>query len=76
MHISIAASFGGYAARVVTKCLKDQSSFPFILQPGWLTVNELIDFETVCTVDKVLKGLAPIYMQSMFHSWFDSCNRP
>ena len=57
------------AARIVTDSPNDQSSLPSILQLVWLTVKEMIDFETACTVYKVLKGLAPPYNQSMFQSW-------
>ena len=56
------------AVRVVTNSPNDQSLLPLILQLGLLTVKDMIEFETVCTVYKVLKGLAPPYMESMFHS--------
>ena len=52
------------AALVVTNSPNDQSSLPLILQLGWLTVKEMIDFETACTIYRVLKGLAPPYVQS------------
>ena len=35
----------------------------------------MIDFETARTAYEVLKGLAPPYMQSMFHSRAESCYR-
>ena len=63
------------AARVATNSPNNQSSLPLILQLGWLKVKEMIDFETGCTVYKVLKVLAPPYMQSLFHSRSESSNR-
>ena len=63
------------AARVVTNSHNDQSSLPLISQLGSLTVKDMIEFEAACTVYKVLKGLAPSYMQSVFHSRSESCNR-
>ena len=63
------------AARVVTNSPFDQTSLPFISILEWLTVKEMIDFETACIVYKALHGLAPPYMKSMFHKSFDSCNR-
>ena len=53
----------------------DQTSWPLISQLGSLTVKGIIDFEITCTVHKALKGLAPSYMQSMFHNRSESCNR-
>ena len=35
----------------------------------------MIDFETARAVYIASKGLAPTYMQSMFHSKSESCNR-
>ena len=63
------------AARVVTNSHNDQTSLPLISQLGWLTVKEMIDFEVSCTVYKALKGPAPPYMQSMFHTKSESCCR-
>ena len=63
------------AARVVTNSPFDKSSLPLISQLGWLTIKEMIDFETASIVYKSLNGLAPPYMQSMFHKLSDSCNR-
>lgn len=63
------------AARVVTNSPFDQTSLPLISKLGWLTVKEMIDFETACIVYKALHGLAPPYMKSMFHKLSDSCNR-
>ena len=57
-----------WAARVVTNSPFDHASLPLISKLGWLTVNEMIDFETACMVYKALHGLAPPYMKSMFQS--------
>ena len=63
------------AARVVTNSPFDHASLPLISKLGWLTVNEMIDFETACMVYKALHGLAPPYMKSMFQTLSESCNR-
>ena len=63
------------AARVVTNSPVDHASLPLISKLGWLTVNEMIDFETACMVYKALHGLAPPYMKSMFQKLSESCNR-
>ena len=63
------------AARVVTNSPFDHASLPLISKLGWLTVNEMIDFETACMVYKALHGLAPPYMKSMFQKLSESCNR-
>ena len=63
------------AARVVRNSPFDHSSLPLISKLGWLTVKEMIDFETACMVYKALHGLAPPYMKSMFHKLSESCNR-
>ena len=63
------------AARVVTNSPFDHTSLPLISKLGWLTVKEMIDFETACMVYKALHGLAPPYMKSMFHKLSESCNR-
>ena len=62
-------------ARVVTNSPFDHTSLPLISKLGWLTVKEMIDFETACMVYKALHGLAPPYMKSMFHKLSESCNR-
>ena len=54
------------AARIVTNSSYDASSLPLIGSLGWLTIKEMIEFETATTVYKSLHGLAPEYMQSMF----------
>ena len=63
------------AARVVTNSLFDHKSLPLISKLGWLTVKEMIEFETACMVYKALHGLAPPYMKSIFHKLSESCNR-
>ena len=55
-----------HAARIVTNSSYDASSLPSIGSIGWLTIKEMIEFETATTVYKSLHGLAPEYMQSMF----------
>ena len=62
------------AARVVTNSPFDHASLP-LSKLGWLTVKEMIDFETACMVYKALHGFAPPYMKSMFHKLSESCNR-
>ena len=52
------------AARVVTNSPFDHASPPLISKLGWLTVKEMIDFETTCMVYRALHGLAPPYMKS------------
>ena len=54
------------AARIVTNSYYDASSLPLTGSLGWLTIKEMIEFETATTVYKSLHGLAPEYMQSMF----------
>ena len=54
------------AARIVTNSSYDASSLPLIGSLGWLTIKEMIEFETATTVYKSLHGLAPEYMQLMF----------
>ena len=63
------------AARVVTNSPFDQTSLPLISKLGWLTVKEMIDFETACMVYRALHGLALPYVKSMFHKLSESCNR-
>ena len=35
---------------IIKNCNNNQSSLPLILQLGWLTVKEMIEFEAACTV--------------------------
>ena len=54
------------AARIVTNSSYDASSLPLIGTLGWLTIREMIEFETATTVYRSLHGLAPEYMRQMF----------
>ena len=54
------------AARIITNSSYHASSLPLIGNLGWLTIKEMIEFETATTVYKSLHGLAPEYMQLMF----------
>ena len=63
------------AARIVTNSSYDASSLPLIGSLGWLTIKEMIVFETATTVYKSLHGLAPEYMQSMFTKLSENSSR-
>jgi len=52
--------------KVSTNSSYDASSLPLIASLEWLTIKEMIAFETATTVYKSLHGLAPDYMQLMF----------
>ena len=54
------------AARIVTNSAYDEHSLPLIKGLGWLTVKELIRFETAATVFKSVNQLCPYYMAQMF----------
>ena len=63
------------AASIVTDSPYNKTSLPLISQLGWLNIKEMIDFETATMVYKSLHGLAPPYMQDMFHKLSDCRNR-
>ena len=50
------------ATRIVINSLYDASALPLIGSLGWLTIRELIDFETSQMVYKSLNALAPDYL--------------
>ena len=52
-----------HAARIVTNSSYEASSLPLIKSLEWLTIKEMIVFETATTVYKSLHGLAPEYIQ-------------
>ena len=54
------------AARIVTNSSYDASSLTLIGSLGWLTIKQMIEFETATTVYKSLHGLAAEYIQLMF----------
>ena len=54
------------AARIVTNSAYDAHSLPLIKGLGWLTVKELIRFETATTVFKSVNQLCSDYMAQMF----------
>ena len=58
------------SARIVPNSSYDASSLPLIGSLEWLTVKEMIVFETATRVYRSLYGLAPEYRQLMFtKSW-------
>ena len=63
------------AARMLTNSSYDASSLLLIGSLGWLTVKEMIVFETATTVYKSLHGLAPEYMQHMFTKMSENSSR-
>ena len=63
------------AARIVTNSSYDASSLPLIGNLGWLTMKEMIEFETATTVYKSLHGLAPEYMQLMLMELSENTSR-
>ena len=63
------------AARIVTNSSFDTSSLPLIGSLGWLTIKEMIVFETATAVNKSLHGLAPEYMQLIFRKLSENCSR-
>ena len=54
------------ASRIVTDSLYKTSAFPILEKLGWLTVNDLIETETLKIVYKSNNQLAPEYLNSMF----------
>ena len=54
------------AARVATNSCFDAPSEPLIQQLGWLTIEQLIELETVEVVYKALHNEAPPYMKELF----------
>ena len=65
------------AARIVTNSSYsyNASPLPLIGSLGWLTIKEMIEFETATTVYKSLHGLAPEYMQLMFTKLSENTSR-
>ena len=63
------------AARIVTNSSYDASSLPLIGSLDWLTIKEMIEFETATTVYKSLHGLAPEYMRQMFTKSSENTSR-
>ena len=61
-HLHLLPKLQNLAARIVTNSSSDASSLPLIGSLGWLTIKEMIEFETATTVYKSLHGLAPEYM--------------
>ena len=54
------------AARIVTGSSYKTSAFPILEKLGWLTVNDLIETETLKMVYKYKNQLDPEYLNSMF----------
>ena len=63
------------AARIVANSSYDASSLPLIGSLGWLTIKEMIAFETATAVYKSLHGLAREYMQLMFTKLLENGSR-
>ena len=63
------------AARIVTDSSYKTSASPIIEKLGWLTVNDLIDKETLKMVYKSINQLAPEYLNSMFIKLSEFRNR-
>ena len=63
------------AARIVTNSPYDTSALPLIKSLGWLTIRELIDFETSKMVYKSLNALAPDYLRNIFQKVSEATNR-
>ena len=63
------------AARIVTDSAYDAHSLPLIKRLGWLTVKELIRFETATTVFKSVNQLCPNYMTQMFQRQREQAKR-
>ena len=63
------------ASRIVTNSSYDASSLPLIGSLWWLTIKEMIEFDTATTVYKSLYGLAPEYMQLMLTKLSESGSR-
>ena len=62
-------------ARIVTNSPYDASALPLIGSLGWLTIRELIDFETSKMVYKSLNALAPDYLRNLFQKVSEATNR-
>ena len=63
------------AARIVTNSPYDASALHLIGSLGWLTIKELIDFETSKMVYKSLNVLAPDYLRNIFQKISEATNR-
>ena len=63
------------AARIVTNSAYDAHSLSLIKGLGWLTVKELIRFETATTVCKSVNQLCPNYMAQMFQRQREQAKR-
>ena len=63
------------AARIVTNSPYDTSALPLIKSLGWLTIRELIDFETGKIVYKSLSALALDYLGNIFQMVSEATNR-
>ena len=63
------------AARIVTNSPYDASALPLIGSLGWLTIRELIDFETSKMVYKSLNALALDYLRNIFQTVSEATNR-
>ena len=53
----------------------DASALPLIGSLGWLTIRELIDFETSKMVYKSLNAIAPDYLRNLFQKVSEATNR-
>ena len=63
------------AARIVTNSAYDAHFMPLIKELSWLTVKELIRFETATTVFKSMNQLCPSSMAQMFQRQREQAKR-
>ena len=63
------------AARIVTNSPYRMSAPPIIKQLGWLTVNDLIETETLKMVYRSINHEAPEYLTGLFQRLSDSYQR-
>ena len=61
--------------RIVTNSPYDASALPLIGSLGWLTIIELIDFETSKMVYKSQNALAPDCLRNIFQKVSEATNR-
>ena len=63
------------AARIVTNSAYDASALPIIRKLGWLTINELMESETLKRAYTSVNDQAPAYFAAMFVKLSDSGKR-
>ena len=63
------------AARIVTNSPYDTSAMPLMKSLSWLSIRELIDFDTSNKVYKSVSALAPNYLRNIFQKVSEATNR-